>query len=128
MEETGLHLWNALGEAVDLGSDSARQLHRVREASATQEEVHKLLILNSNFDVRIPAFALLVFAVDNLGFRRMHLQAALRQASLKLCFESLRFLLVTAVHQSVICIPTPREVRVCPRHLSRSLFTQLISS
>ena len=46
----------------------------------------------------------------------MHLQAALRQASLKLCFESLRFLLVTAVHQSVICIPTPREFRVCPRH------------
>ena len=68
------------------------------------------------FDVRILAFALPVFAVDDLGFRRMHLQATLRQAGLKLHFESLRFLLVTAVHQSIIRIPTPREIRMCPRH------------
>ena len=46
----------------------------------------------------------------------MHLQMALRQASLKLQLERLCFLLVTAVHQSVVSIPTPREVRVCPHH------------
>ena len=46
----------------------------------------------------------------------MHLQAALRQASLKLRLERLCFLLVTAVHQSIVCIPTPREIRVCPRY------------
>jgi hypothetical protein len=34
------------------------------------------------FDIRISAFALFVFAVDYFGFRWMHLQAALRQASL----------------------------------------------
>jgi hypothetical protein len=46
----------------------------------------------------------------------MHFQAAFRQARLKLCLEGLRFLLVPAVYQSVICIPTPRKVRVRPRH------------
>src|SRR5207302_8078378 len=46
----------------------------------------------------------------------MHLQAALRQASLKLRLERLCLLLVTAVHQSIVCIPTPREIRVFPRH------------
>src|SRR6266849_8565636 len=49
------------------------------------------------FDIRIRAVALLVFAVDDFGFRGMHLQAALRQASLKLRLERLCFLLVTAV-------------------------------
>ena len=34
------------------------------------------------FEVRIRAFALFVFAVDDFGLRWMHLQAALRQASL----------------------------------------------
>jgi len=46
----------------------------------------------------------------------MHFQAAFRQARLKLCLEGLRFLLVPAVYQSVICIPTPRKVGVRPRH------------
>jgi hypothetical protein len=80
-------------------------------------------------DVRVHAFALLVLALDDFGFRRMHLQVALRQTSLKLrlsvpslrdtsqahrpVLERLCFLLVTAVHQSVVRIPTPREVRVC---------------
>src|SRR5437667_10926145 len=64
----------------------------------------------------VHAFAFLVLAVDDFGFRRMHLQVALRQASLKLRLERLCFLLVTAVHQSVVRIPTPREVRECPRH------------
>ena len=68
------------------------------------------------FDVRIRASALFVFAVDDFGLRWMHLQAALRQASLKLRLERLCFLFVTAVHQSIVCIPTPREIRVCPRH------------
>ena len=67
-------------------------------------------------DVRILPFALSVLAVDDLGFRRMHLQAALRQASLKLGLEGFGFLLGPAVHQPVIRIPTPREVGVCPRH------------
>ena len=67
-------------------------------------------------NVRILAFAFPVFAVDDLGFRRMHFQVAFRQAGLKLCLEGLRFLLVPAVYQSVIRIPTPREVGVRPRH------------
>jgi len=46
----------------------------------------------------------------------MHFQAALHQPGLKLSFESLRFLLVTAVHQSIVRIPTPREVRMSPHH------------
>src|SRR5438552_2219071 len=71
---------------------------------------------NVKFDVRILAFALFVFAVGDFGLRWMHLQAALRQASLKLRLERLCLLLVTAVHQSIVCIPTPREIRVFPRH------------
>jgi hypothetical protein len=46
----------------------------------------------------------------------MHLQAALCQANLQLRLKRLSFLLVTAVHQSIVRIPTPREVRVFPRH------------
>ena len=68
------------------------------------------------FIVRIRAFALPVFAVNDLGFRRMHLQAALCQALLKLCLESLSFLLGPAVHQPIICISTPRKVWVRPCH------------
>src|SRR5215831_11106174 len=67
-------------------------------------------------DVRVFVFPLSVFAVDDLGFRRMHLQVALRQPGLKRCLESFGFLLSTTVHQSVIRIPTPWEVRMCPRH------------
>jgi hypothetical protein len=37
----------------------------------------------------------------------MHFQAALCQALLKLCLESLSFLLVPAVDQPIVCIPTP---------------------
>jgi hypothetical protein len=67
-------------------------------------------------NVRIRAFALPVLAVNDLGFRRMHLQAALRQPCLKLRLESLSFLLVSAVDQPIVCIPTPRKVwvRPCP--------------
>ena len=68
------------------------------------------------FDIRVLAPALPVFAVDDLGFRRMHLQTAFRQASLKLCLEGFRFLLATTVHQSIVCIPTPWEIGMCPRH------------
>jgi hypothetical protein len=46
----------------------------------------------------------------------MHFQVAFRQARLKLCLEGLRFLLVPAVYQSVIRVPTPRKVGVRPRH------------
>ena len=68
------------------------------------------------FDIRILAFPLSVFAIDDLGFRRMHLQTALRQTSLKLRLKGLCFLLGPTVHQPIICIPTPRELRVCPCH------------
>jgi hypothetical protein len=66
--------------------------------------------------IRIRTFSLLIFAVDDLGFRRVHLQAAFRQAGLKLCLEGLCFLLVPAVNQPVIRIPTPQKVRVRTRH------------
>src|SRR5215469_2625804 len=68
------------------------------------------------FDIRVLASAVPVFAVDDFGFRRMHLQTASRQARLKFRLEGFRFLLATAVHQSIVCIPTPWEIRVCPRH------------
>src|SRR5689334_16796241 len=68
------------------------------------------------FDVRVLASAIVVLAVDEPGFHRMHLQTALRQTSLKLRLEGFCFLLATAVHQSIICIPTPWEIRVCPCH------------
>ena len=46
----------------------------------------------------------------------MHLQTAFRQAGLKLRLEGFRFLPTAAVHQPVIRIPTPWEIRMCPRH------------
>jgi hypothetical protein len=67
-------------------------------------------------NVRIRAFAFPVFAADDLGFRRMHFEAAFRQTGLKLCLEGLRFLLVPTMDQSIVCIPTPRKVGVGPRH------------
>ena len=67
-------------------------------------------------DIRVPAFALPALAVDDFGFRRMQLQAARRQAGLKAGHEGQGFLLGSAVNEPVICISTPREVRMCPRH------------
>ena len=49
-------------------------------------------------DVRIRASALSVFAVDDLGFRRMHLEVALCQACLKRGLEDQGFMLVPAVN------------------------------
>ena len=46
----------------------------------------------------------------------MQLQAAFRQANLKLGLEGLGFLRGPAVHQPVIRIPAPREVGVRPSH------------
>src|SRR6201994_500328 len=43
------------------------------------------------FDVRIFTFSLPVFAVDDLGLRRMHFQMALRQPGLKRNLEGFRF-------------------------------------
>jgi hypothetical protein len=54
--------------------------------------------------------------MDDLGFGRMHLQATLCQAGLKLSLEGFSFLLAATVHQPVVCIPTPWEAGVCPRH------------
>src|SRR6476469_2601670 len=56
-------------------------------------------------DVRIRSFAIPVLAVDDLGFCRMQLQAALFQARLKFVLAGLSFLLVPAVNQSIISIP-----------------------
>ena len=67
-------------------------------------------------DIRVCAFALSVFAVDDLGLSRMQLQTTRCQADLKLNLQSLCLLLASAVHQSIIGIPTPREVGVGPRH------------
>jgi len=70
----------------------------------------------SNLTFGLLAFAFSVFAVDDLGFRWMHLQVALRQPRLKLDLKGFRFLLVSAMYQPIICIATPWEVRVCPYH------------
>jgi hypothetical protein len=67
-------------------------------------------------NVRIRSSATPVLAVDDLGLCRMQLQAALCQTRLKFDLEGLGFLLASAVNQPVISIPTPRKVRVRPRH------------
>jgi hypothetical protein len=46
----------------------------------------------------------------------MHLQLAFREADLKVGLDGLRLLLRPAVYQPVIRIPTPRKLRVRPRH------------
>ena len=46
----------------------------------------------------------------------MHFQTALRQTCLKRSLDALRLLLDPAVHQPIISIPTPWELRECPRH------------
>ena len=38
------------------------------------------------------------------------------QSGLKLSHDGLCLPLGPAVHQSVVCIPTPRKLRVCPCH------------
>jgi hypothetical protein len=66
------------------------------------------------FDVRIRPFALSISAVHDPCFGGMQFQAAFRQPRSKLGPEGFGFLLSPAVHQPVIGIPTPREVRMCP--------------
>src|SRR6478736_2906403 len=61
-------------------------------------------------------YAPLRFLSLDLGFCRMKLQAALCQARLKFGLKGLGFLLVLAVNQSIISIPTPRKVWMRPRH------------
>ena len=68
------------------------------------------------FDVRICRFAFPVLAVNDFGFRRMQLQVALCQSSLKLGPEGFCFSLAPAVYQSIIGIPTPGKVGVGPRY------------
>jgi hypothetical protein len=46
----------------------------------------------------------------------MQFQTTLCQAGLKFGFESFCFPLASAVYQSIISIPTPREIWVGPRH------------
>src|SRR5262249_36632465 len=80
----------------------------------------KTVFENVELDVRIRSFAIPILAVDDLGFCRMQLQAALCQARLKFGLEGLGFLLVPAVNQSIIRIPTPRKVRVRPGPLQNA--------
>jgi hypothetical protein len=47
---------------------------------------------------------------DDLGFRRMHFQVALRQPGWKLHLEGLRLVLRPTVHQPIVCISTPQEI------------------
>src|SRR5208337_2424992 len=67
-------------------------------------------------DVRMRSLSTVVFAVDDFGFGRMHLQAALRQAGLQLGHHGFRFSPAPTVHETIVSIPTPREVGVHPRH------------
>jgi hypothetical protein len=67
-------------------------------------------------DVWILTSSLSIPAVDDLDLRRMHFEKALCQTGLKCGLESQGFLLTPAVNQSIVCIPAPREVRVCPCH------------
>ena len=67
-------------------------------------------------DIRVFAFPLSILAIDDLGFRRMQLQVALHQSVVKLSLKGLCLLLCPTVHQPIICISTPREIRMCPRH------------
>src|SRR5208282_6281156 len=46
----------------------------------------------------------------------VHLHTLFCQAGLKFDLEGLRFQLTATVHQPVVCVPTPWEVGVCPRH------------
>src|SRR5262245_9329220 len=70
----------------------------------------------AKLDVRILSLSLPVLAVDDLGLRRMHLEAALRQSGKKLSLKGLRFLPAPTVNQSIVCVPTPRKVWVRPCH------------
>jgi hypothetical protein len=88
---------------------------KTKEISSGQNNQERPFTQNPGH-YRVFAFSLSVFAVDDLGFRRMHLQVAFRQPGLKLSLESLGFLLGPTVHQPVIRIPTPWEFRMCPRH------------
>jgi len=76
----------------------------------------KLVSKKVKCDVRIPPFAFSILAIDDLGFRRVHLEAALFQSSLQFGLEAFSLLLGSAGHQPIIGIPTPREVGVCPFH------------
>src|SRR5215467_5385838 len=66
--------------------------------------------------VRIRSSTPVVLAIDDLGLCRMHLKSARLQPRSKLGPNGLCFLLGPAVHQSVVSIPTPRKVGMCPRH------------
>jgi hypothetical protein len=46
----------------------------------------------------------------------MHFELAFRQPRLKFSLEGLSFFLGPTVHQPIVSIPTPWEVRVCPFH------------
>jgi hypothetical protein len=67
-------------------------------------------------DIRIPALALSILAIDDFTFGGMHLQPALCQANLKLDLEGFGFLFGPAVHQAIVCISAPWEVGMRPPH------------
>lgn len=67
-------------------------------------------------DILKLAPTLSIFAVNDLGFCRMHFQTTLCESGLKFGFKSFCFLLASAVNQSIVGISTPREIWVGPRH------------
>src|SRR5215469_15486903 len=54
--------------------------------------------------------------MDDPGFGGMHFELAFRQPLLKFSLEGLSFFLGPTVHQPIVSIPTPWEVRVFPYH------------
>src|SRR5208282_3262319 len=104
----GLHCRDADGRIEPAEQRVFSVIEDPTEPKAVAEEV--------KLDVRILASTPSVSAVDNLGFGWMQLKPALCQPCLKLDFEGLRFLLVPAMHQPVICITTPGKVGVRPCH------------
>ena len=86
----------------------ALKIFHVRWPEAISEEVE---LRN-----RMLAFAPSILAVDDPGFVRMHFQLAFSEPGCKLCLYGYGFSFCSAVYQSVICIPTPREVWVLSCH------------
>jgi hypothetical protein len=66
--------------------------------------------------IRILRIAFSVLTIDNPGFDGMQFQVAFRQTRLKISLKGFSFSFRPAVNQSVICIPTPKQVGIGPLH------------
>src|SRR5579859_922945 len=67
-------------------------------------------------NIRVFPFAPIVFAINDLGFGRMHLKSTFCQSSTKLRLEGLGLLFAPTVDKSIVGVPTPWKIRMCPRH------------